>query len=167
MLCPREPRSMTPSGLFATSTPHSDLTQPATRLTLKPNKYPFFPEMSRKMRMATQPMPHVLPPANNPAFTEPEHATMNYDEMENAVPAPRRLDEGGHVEGGLPQSTVRQTVPPINNPAFNLEHATMSHDEMGNVVSPRAPQHDTVRFVRDQYAALGPHSTYNSVDTEA
>ena len=32
---------------------------------------------------------------------------------------------------------------------------------------PRAPQCDTVGFVRDQYAGLGAHSTYNSANTEA
>ena len=32
-----------------------------------------------------QPMPQTVPPVNNPAFTEPEYATMNYDEMGNVV----------------------------------------------------------------------------------
>jgi len=36
-----------------------------------------------------------------------------------------------------------------------------------NEVPPRAPQYDTVGFVRDQYAALEPHSTYDSADAEA
>ena len=36
-----------------------------------------------------------------------------------------------------------------------------------NEVPPRAPQCDTVGFVRDQHAALEPHSTYDSADTEA
>ena len=30
-------------------------------------------------------MPQVVPPVNNPAFAEPEYATMNYDEMGNVV----------------------------------------------------------------------------------
>ena len=61
-----------------------------------------------------------------------------------------------------------QVVPPVNNPAFTEpEYATMNYDEVGNVLPPQAPQYDTVDFVRDQYAALGPHSTYTSADTEA
>ena len=60
-----------------------------------------------------------------------------------------------------------QAVPPVNNPTFEPEYAAVNYAEVGNVLPPRAPQHDTVGFVRDQYAELGPHSTYNSADTEA
>ena len=92
-----------------------------------------------------------------------------------------------------PQPTVQQSIPPVrvNNPVFKPEYAALNYAEVavGNVMPPQAPQYeipvahnqqnidpamppqapqyDTVGFVRDQYAALGPHSTYNSVDTEA
>jgi len=64
-----------------------------------------------------------------------------------------------------------QVVPPVNNPAFaEPEYAAVNYAEVGNAMPPRAPQYDTVHgFVRDQYAGLGPHSTYSyaSADTEA
>ena len=56
-------------------------------------------------------------------------------------------------------------VPPANNPAFDEpQYSAIEYDEVGNVVPARAraPQYDEVRFVRDQYAELGAHSTYNS-----
>ena len=75
-----------------------------------------------------------------------------------------RVRKGHTPEGSLP---IPQAVPPVNNPAFEPAHAAVNDDEVGNVMPPRVPQYDTVGFVRDQYAALGPHSTYTSVDTEA
>ena len=67
-----------------------------------------------------------------------------------------------------PQPATQQVFPPVNNPAFEPEYATMNYDVVGNVMPPQAPQYDTVGFMRDQkYAVLGPHSTYNSVETDA
>jgi len=66
-----------------------------------------------------------------------------------------------------PQPAVQQSIPPVSNPAFEPTYAAVNYAEVGHVLPPRAPQYDTIEFVRDQYAELGPHSTYNSADTEA
>ena len=68
------------------------------------------------------------------------------------------------------QPTVQHGIPPVNNPAFNEsepEYAAMNYAEIGPVMPPQAPQYDTVGFAHADYAALGLHAAYDSVDTEA
>jgi hypothetical protein len=68
------------------------------------------------------------------------------------------------------QPTVQHGIPPVNNPAFNEsepEHAAMNYAEIGPVMPPQAPQYDTVGFAHADYATLGLHAAYDSVDTEA
>ena len=68
------------------------------------------------------------------------------------------------------QPTVQHGIPPVNNPAFNEsgpEHSAMIYAEIGPVTPPQAPQYETPSFFNADYAALGLHAAYDSVDTEA
>jgi len=89
----------------------------------------------------------ISPLANNPAF-EPEYAAVDQAEVGNVVPARRRLDEDAYVEGGA----VNQAVVAPQAPQYDTVECA---------------QYDTVECARDQYAGLGRHSTYNSVETDA
>ena len=59
----------------------------------------------------------------------------------------------------------------VNNPAFaEPEYATMNFNVIGNVMPPLAPQYEIPVAHNPQYAervSCGPHSIYNSADTEA
>ena len=76
-----------------------------------------------RVRAQRQPQPTVqqsIPPVNDPAF-EPEHATMNHDEMGHAVLAWRRLDEddyivGSNQVGGQPNALCVEPAP-VGTPA--------------------------------------------------
>ena len=68
-----------------------------------------------------------------------------------------------------PQPTVQHGISPVNNPAFNepeAEYSTMIYDEI-KIGPVMPPQYDTVEFAHGEYASIGPHAVYDSVDTEA
>ena len=98
-----------------------------------------------RLRSQRQPQSAIrqdLPPAtNNPAFDEPVYAV---------------IVDAAEAGTFVPPQAPQYEIPVAHNPQC-----------IGPGVAPQAPQYDTVGFVRDQYAALGPHSTYDSADTEA
>jgi len=114
----------------------------------------------------TRRLPPVAP-ANNPAFDDPQYATMTYEEVGNV--APSRAQALQYVKkratGSTGTGTATYAAPDPDQ--MHKYDSAKANRALADYSLPPTPQYNTVAFGSDQYAELSAHSTYSTTASDA
>ena len=127
---------------------------------------------NRQAHVAGQALSPVVAPGPGRRSQEPVYHTIEVGDVEQAAMTDVNSTYLAPVtHNRVKNNPVYSTSPPASDPEARYETVDFPEPAYADLDpglhSTEAPRYDTVGFVRDQYAELGPHSTYDSADTEA